>query len=157
MVHANTRPRRVNVMVADGLVPKWHQDISKHHDDLGRSAHVKSVQVMSPRSGLTVLKWPRTDHFISYDFGIHYLVSVSRSRFDVTCDVRSWHTWVSILHVVVKIYVCVTWGLLYVIHTGVAFWLAPNINHHNDCVLLEVTRKHRITWLLLWYGRSVGG
>ena len=31
-------------MIADGLVPIWHQGISNHNNDVDRSAYIRSTQ-----------------------------------------------------------------------------------------------------------------
>ena len=33
---------QVSMEVVDGMLPIWHQDICTHHDDVGRSAYIKS-------------------------------------------------------------------------------------------------------------------
>ena len=33
----------VDIVVADGLVPIWHQDICNHHDDVARFAYIQSA------------------------------------------------------------------------------------------------------------------
>ena len=39
------------MMVADGLVPIWHQDIYNHYDDVTRSVYIKSAHVLSSVTG----------------------------------------------------------------------------------------------------------
>ena len=43
---------QVIMVIADGLVPIWHQGICNHHDDVGRLAHV--------RYGSAAKRYPRT-------------------------------------------------------------------------------------------------